>query len=83
MGYAWNHTRVYRIYKQLGLNLRRRVKHRLPERVKQPLVAPLSPNAGWSMDFMSDSSNTGVRHFTPIFAPFRKVPSAPARVSRP
>ena len=26
---------------------------------------------------------TGVRHLTPIFAPFRKVPSAPARVSRP
>lgn len=25
----------------------------------------------------------GVRHFTPIFAPFGKVPSAPARVSRP
>ena len=25
----------------------------------------------------------GVRHFTPIFAPFQKVPSAPARVSRP
>ncbi len=24
----------------------------------------------------------GVRHFTPIFAPFRKVPSALARVSR-
>ena len=23
---------------------------------------------------------TGVRHFTPIFAPFRKVPPAPARV---
>lgn len=23
---------------------------------------------------------TGVRHLTPIFAPFRKVPSAPARV---
>lgn len=59
MGYAWNHTRVYRIYKQLGLNLRRRVKHRLPERLKQPLVAPLSPNAGWSMDFMSDSLTNG------------------------
>jgi retron-type reverse transcriptase len=26
---------------------------------------------------------SGVRHLTPIFAPFRKVPSAPARVSRP
>jgi putative transposase len=59
MGYGRNHKRVYRIYKQLGLNLRRRVKHRLPERVKQPLVAPLSPNAGWSMDFMSDRLTNG------------------------
>jgi hypothetical protein len=24
--------------------------------------------------------DTGVRHFTPIFGPFRKVPPAPARV---
>jgi putative transposase len=59
MGYGRNHKRVYRIYKQLGVNLRRPVKLRLPERVKQPLVAPLSPNAGWSMDFMSDRLTNG------------------------
>ncbi len=59
MGYGWNHKRVYRIYKQLGLNPRRRVKHRLPERGKQPMVAPLSSNAGWSMDFMSGRLTNG------------------------
>ena len=28
----------------------------------------------------TDNKGPGVRHFTPIFAPFRKVPPAPARV---
>jgi hypothetical protein len=28
----------------------------------------------------TEDANPGVRHFTPIFAPFPKVPSAPARV---
>ncbi|WP_454437062.1 hypothetical protein [Thauera mechernichensis] len=32
---------------------------------------------------VSRTLGTGVRHLTPTFAPFRKVPSAPARVSRP
>ena len=59
MGYRWNNKRVYRIYKLLGLNLRRRVKHRLPERAKQPLIAPTAPNTGWSMDFMSDCLTNG------------------------
>lgn len=59
IGYGWNKKRVYRLYKRLGLNLRRRVWHRLPERVMQPLVVPVSPNLGWSMDFMSDRLTNG------------------------
>jgi putative transposase len=59
MGHGWNKKRVYGLYKRLGLNLRRRVRHRMPERVKQPLVAPVSPNTGWSMDFRSDRLTNG------------------------
>ena len=33
-GYSLNHKRVYRVYCQLGLNLKRRVKKVLPKREK-------------------------------------------------
>lgn len=53
-GYSWNHKRVYRIYRELELNLRIKPKRRLVREKPEPLAVPDKINICWSMDFMHD-----------------------------
>lgn len=63
-GRRWNHKRVWRVYCQIGLNLPRRTKKRLPQRESIPLGAGERVNQGWALDFMHDSLYDGRRFRT-------------------
>lgn len=63
-GHGFNHKRVYRVYCQMGLNLRRRTKRVLPKRIAQPLEVSLFPNCQWALDFMHDTLYCGKRFRT-------------------
>jgi len=53
-GQGWNHKRVYRIYRELELNLRIKPRRRLKRDRPDTLSVPISINQVWSMDFMTD-----------------------------
>lgn len=67
-GFPWNHKRVYRIYRELELNLRIKPKKRLYREKPEPLAVPEEINLSWSMDFMHDQLEDGrsVRLFNVI-----------------
>jgi putative transposase len=66
-GEAVNRKLVYRVYRELGLSVRRRKRKRVAV-VRQPLAIPTRPNARWSMDFVSDALGDGrkFRSFTVV-----------------
>ena len=63
-GHEWNHKRVHRVYCELRLNLPRRTKRRVPQRLRQPLAAPPVLNGTWALDFMQDALYGGRRFRT-------------------
>lgn len=57
--FPWNHKRVYRIYRELELNLRIKPRRRIKREKPDALSVPPRANQVWSMDFMSDSLSDG------------------------
>lgn len=58
-GFSWNHKRVYRIYRELELNMRIKPKKRLKRDKPMTLAVPSTINETWSMDFMHDQLEDG------------------------
>jgi putative transposase len=58
-GIQWNHKRVERVYRKMGLSRRRKKKRRIPNPEKRPLVQPDLKNETWSMDFVEDRLDNG------------------------
>lgn len=63
-GHPYNHKRLWRVYRQLGLNLPKRRRRRLPDHVRKPLPKATAVNQVWSLDFMSDTLRDGRRFRT-------------------
>jgi putative transposase len=57
--FGWNHKRVYRIYRELELNLRIKPRKRLVREKPESLAVPQRSNQVWSMDFMHDQLEDG------------------------
>ena len=60
-GRTVNRKRVYRLYKQERLMVRRRGGRKRAIGVRSPLPLPLKPNQRWSLDFVHDQMTDGRR----------------------
>ena len=60
-GVRANHKRIYRLYREAGLAVRRRRKRHGVAIERQVLERPAGPNQVWSMDFVSDALANGRR----------------------
>ena len=54
-GLIMNHKKLYRIYREEGLSVRRRRGRKRARGSRTPMPVPLIPGARWSMDFVSDT----------------------------
>jgi putative transposase len=54
-GMAMNHKKLYRLYREEGLSVKRRRGRKRARGTRTPIPVPVQPNARWSMDFLSDT----------------------------
>jgi len=60
-GWEVNRKRVYRLYRDAGLAVRRRKRKRIGPFERRPLPKPTAANLSWSMDFVADGLIGGRR----------------------
>jgi hypothetical protein len=60
-GHEVNHKRLFRIYREEQLHVRRRSGRKRAIGTRAPMVPPLLPNQRWSLDFVSDQFTDGRR----------------------
>lgn len=60
-GHVVNHKKVYRLYREANLSVRRRKRQRGIAVARQPLKLPSRPNQVWTIDFVMDALANGRR----------------------
>ena len=60
-GYEVNHKKLFRIYREEGLAVRRRRCRKRALGTRRPILVPDRGNLRWSLDFVSDALNDGRR----------------------
>ena len=60
-GWQVNWKKLYRLYKEEGLTVRKRGGRKRALGTRAPMAIPLGPNQRWSLDFVSDSLTCGRR----------------------
>lgn len=60
-GMAMNHKKLFRLYREEGLSVRKRGGRKRAMGTRSPMTLPDQPNQRWSLDFVSDALNNGRR----------------------
>jgi hypothetical protein len=77
-GYLVNHKKLFRLYREERLAVRRRGGRKRAIGTRAPMTVAMAPNDRWSLDFVSDQLTDG-RRFRAVwtgdrtFPPFRKI----------
>lgn len=60
-GHMVNHKRLFRLYREEKLSVRRRGGRKRAMGTRAPMLIPMAPNQRWSLDFVSDQLTDGRR----------------------
>jgi len=84
-GWEINHKRLYRVYREMGLQVRRRKRKRLKRPARGEVALPTKRNEVWAMDFVHDSLVDGrrIRAFTIVDLCTRECPAIEVATSIP